>query len=167
MIANLEGEFTRVQKTMATRIYKENLTMGSPVRSQEVTLESIDANEMENAQNLGPEIINVETVPEDGVTVENMASTAQANLLANEQTLQPIRLPGNRKARRKLVKELKDIPKAMIMKCSKKESDRYTQACKENVISIDDFKEEIKVAKEEEKARRENHEEAEKARIKK
>lgn len=74
----------------------------------------------------------------DGQTTNKIAAEAQRQILLDAQARLPIKLPGNRKMRRKLIKAAK-LRNANLYKMSMVEADAYTERVMSNIISDDRY----------------------------
>jgi hypothetical protein len=99
-----------------------------------------------NAKSKDPGLNEETKIASIGVTTETMAAIAQASIIESEKELSPdnpkntvnfnsLRLPGNRRARRKLMKSTK-IPKAFIAKGTLAQANAFTLACQQNKMYV-------------------------------
>ena len=82
--------------------------------------------EINDAKTMVETIINKNPELLDGIDAKTMAQESQQNIINAQKGGELLRIPGNRKNRRKMMKQLK-IPKYATQICTKKEADEYTR----------------------------------------
>ena len=85
-----------------------------------------------------PDMVIKEIEESDGQTTNKIAAEAQRQILLDAQARLPIKLPGNRKMRRKLIKAAK-LRNANLYKMSMIEADAYTERVMSNIIPDDRY----------------------------